>query len=366
MIVRKGRLIVPEDGHAGDNRLGGRKFDRELLTYVLGELGKKYSLSEFSESNRAYMAAWGRLTLAVEEAKIELSRREEAVVEIDGMLCRDDHGKPVQVEVPINRKLYEKLIGPDIEKAVHICQTLLDENRLSTSDMTRMILVGGPTKTPFIQQALAERLKIEIDTSVDPMIAVALGAAIYARTVETPSEIQEQIDAIHLENESPIGEVTIQLKHQNTSNLPEHFVIGKVEGPAVGEGGLTVEISRTDGGWSSGRLPISDTGVFSTNVLLVDNGRPHESRFRTVVMDAAGNTLALLDQPEIWYPYPGGGEVKPRLANSLRVGETDNKTTVLLQQGTNLPAQGNGASSRRRRFEKEAGMTCSASQSWRP
>ena len=336
VIVRKGQMVVPEDGHHGDNRLGGRKFDRELLGYVLTQLKQKYALDRFHDADPTYSPAWGRLLLAVEQAKIELSRREEAVVSIDGGLCKDDRGQAVEVEVPITRKLYQSLIAPDIEKAIHCCQILMEKNRLAPQDITRLILVGGPTKTPFIQQALAERLGIPIDASIDPMTAVAQGAAIYATTLEVPPDIVAKIRAKR-PAAGTNGQCTIQLKYERSSKQPTYFVVGKVEGPAVAQGGITAEIVRDDGGWSSGKLTITPNGVFTATLLLVDSGKPHETEFTTVIRDAADHVLAKLEEPRIWYPYPGGGDVRPRLANSLRVAIKGNRTLLLVKQGVDLP-----------------------------
>ncbi len=335
VIVREGQMVVPEEGHAGDTRLGGRKFDREVLSYVLGELSKQYSLKSFTENNPVYRGAWGRLMLEVEEAKISLSNREEAKVEVNGVLCKDENGKPVKVEVPITRTQYEKMIAADVEKAVHICQMLLNKNRLTGKDVDRLILIGGPTKTPYLKRVLHDRLKINLDDSIDPMTAVAQGAALYATTVELPEELRTMVAAPGATN----GQVQIRLEYERRSKLPTYNVAGTVEGAAVAGGGLSVEIKRTDGLWSSGNLPVDEFGMFSAEVMLIERDQPAFSRFTTTALDRAGKPLATVEEPEIWYPFPEG---EVRLANSLRVAVRGNKTEVLIKQGTALPGRGSG------------------------
>lgn len=336
VFVRNGQMKVPEEGHAGDNRLGGSKFDRELMDYVLPELKKKYSLDGFSENNPQYRSAWGTLLLAIEQAKIVLSNRQEAVVEVEGELCKDNRGTPVKVEVPITRAMYEKKIAPDIEKAVHICETSIKTNRLTPKDIDGLILVGGPTKTPYIQQVLSERLGIRLIKEVDPMTVVAQGGAIYATTLEIPVEIKEQIAGTEIPTRA---DLVIKLEYERNSKLPKYNVVGKVEGKSAGENGLMVEISRTDGGWSSGRVPIDSNGLFSVEVLLVNQKKPYPSRFTTTVLDAGGQILATINEPEIWYPFPEGGG---RVPNSLRVALKGNQTEVLIKGGAELPARGQG------------------------
>lgn len=188
--VKDDQLCVSPEGCAGDHLWGGRNFDRKILAYVLQELKKQYALSGFQEDNPRYRQAFGRLLLACEEAKLQLSRRPEAVVETDGLLCEDDHGQQVKVEIPVTQTEYSRWIAPDVAKAVHLCRTVLERNRMKGSDLTKLILIGGPTKTPYVREALANGLGIEVETSINPMTAVAIGAAIYATTVEVPEEFR--------------------------------------------------------------------------------------------------------------------------------------------------------------------------------
>jgi molecular chaperone DnaK len=335
VIVRNGQMRVPEDGHAGDNRLGGGKFDRELMDYVLSELSKTYSLNGFSENNPEYRSAWGRLMLAIEAAKITLSSKKEAIVEIDGILCKDNSGTPVKVEIPITKELYEKKIAPDIEKALHISQTLIRLNRLTPKDIDGIILVGGPTKTPYIQHILSDRLGIPLLKDVDPMTAVALGGAIYAATVEIPEKIQKQIFV----PEVPSGEIDVKLEYEGKSNLPKYNISGKIEGADNNESEYIVEINRSDGGWSSGQIPVEKNGIFTSELMLIDTKKPHLSRFTTNFLTPSGKLIKTVSGPEIWYPLPEG---KGRVASSVRVAVKGNQTVVLIKKGADLPAPGRG------------------------
>lgn len=339
VIVRKGQMIVPEEGHAGDDRLGGRKFDAELLDHVVAELSKTYALDGFA-SDPQFEQARNRLLLAVERAKIELSKREQAIVELDDALCKDRRGKPVEVMVPVTRKEYEKLITPDIEKAVQVCQTLITRNHLHAKDIGRIILVGGPSRTPFLQRTLTERLQISLESSIDPMTAVAMGAAIYSATSELPDNLSPQIVV-------PVpasGETSIQMEYQAYSKVPTYEVAGRVSGPAVAMGDCAVEIRRTDGGWSSGRIPVDESGTFFCTVMLTESTQPKLSEFTTTVYDAGGTQLVCVQEPAIWYPFTDT-EDAIKAATSLRVAVRGNDTDVLIRAGaplTPVPARGRG------------------------
>jgi molecular chaperone DnaK len=337
VVKRNGQMIVPEDGHAGDNRLGSGKFDRELMDYVLAELKKKYSLNGFSENNPEYRSAWGKLMLAIEAAKITLSSKKEAIVELDGTLCKDSRGAPVRVAVPITRILYEKIIAPDVGRAVHICQTLINSNRLTPKDIDGLILLGSTTRTPYIQNVLSDRLNIPLLKDIDPMTAVVQGAAIYASTVEIPEEIRIMISLL----DAPSSKVNVKLEYECKSNLLNCNIVGKIEWVDQNESECIVEIERKDGGWSSGQIPVDDNGIFTAELMLIDQKEPHLSKFKTTVFNKEWKPLKTVDEPEIWYPLPEG---PGKVAHSIRIPVKGNQTAVLIKKGADLPARGRGIS----------------------
>ena len=335
VMVRNGQIVVPKEGHAGDNNLGGRKFDRELLDYVLGQLSKKYSLKKFSSTNPEYAMAWSKLLLAVENAKIGLTTRETAVVMVDGVLCKDDRGRAVEVDVPVDRRSYESLIGPDVERAVGICESLLTRSRLKLKDIDRIILVGGPTKTPYIQKTLTRRLKIDLDTRIDPMTAVVQGAAMYATTVEIPEEVQKLMPEVG----EAQGRYALTVKAERSSKQALTYVSGMIDGPAVEDGGFTVQIKRADGGWSSTPMSVEESGLFEVEVALLSTGKAELSCFTTTVFDRSGRAVASIDEPEIWFRLPEG---ETSLPSSIMVELAGNETYALLNQGSSLPCKGHG------------------------
>lgn len=332
VIVRDGTPVIPENGHDGDTQLGGNDFDRELLGYVLEQLRGGYRLDDFRELSERYGMAWARLRQAVEETKIELShpRNEERVVHIDGVLCEDDEGKPVEVEVPVTRALFERLIAADVERAVSVCQRLLGSNRLAPGDIDKLILVGGPSKTPYLQRVLKERLGIPFEMSIDPMTAVAQGAALYATTVR-----DESSPVVASAESAPAVEVTIE--HPPASREPVCSVVLRVAAAGGGCPECTVEITRGNGMWSSGALRPDEDGVVLCDVHLEERPVAALSSFVTRVSDGAGNVLAEVDGPSIWHPEPGGVSSRP---SSLRIGIENNRSVVVIDKGKKLPARG--------------------------
>ncbi|MGA3371744.1 MAG: Hsp70 family protein [Terracidiphilus sp.] len=328
VFSKQGKLIVPDGGHAGDDNLGGRYFDEQLAGYVLTQLEERYKLTKFRMDRGKFSNEWGRFLLAVEAAKIQLSARAESLVELETPLCVDDQGKEVEVKIPVTRKAYEDLIRPLAERTVQICKMLLKSNRLSAGDVERLILVGGPSKTPLILSMLRERLGIPLESSIDPMTAVAEGAAIYAGTVEVPGE-----DSVTVAMSA--GSYRLKIDCERQSQLPTYQAVGLVDGPEYD--GLRVEVERLDGLWKSPSVPVDPTGVFMVELLLSQGPKPMLSEFRADLLDRYGKRLASVQEPAIWYPSLA---VENRLANSLRVALKANKTTTLIEPGAELPASG--------------------------
>jgi len=326
--VRQGKPKILEGGQAGDPQLGGRVFDDELMAYVLAVLKKRYALKNFSK-NRDRLA-WDKLLLAVEDAKIRLSIAGETVVTVDGELCDDERGTPVEVEVPVSRAVYEPKIAPYAERAVVLCRQLLKKNRLKPQDIDRLILVGGPTKTPYIQNILNERLGIPFDTSQDPMTIVAQGAALYATTVSVKIEDDDEEGAT-------LGRgAKIALSYDRTTTQLTVDVDGQVVGENQPTSGWTAEIARADRLWTSGQYPVQEGGRFSCAVELPQSSGAARTRFTTTIFDSEGRIVASAAEPEIWYQMVS---IAPPLASSLLVGLRDNTTEVLLPEGVELPAR---------------------------
>lgn len=333
VVVRKGEMRVLEDGHAGDNYLGGRNFDHTLYEYVIEQLTKQYSIQNFMYSDSGSQER-GRLRLRIEDLKIKLSSQRSAKLEMD--LCCDDHGAIIPIDMEITREIYEQLITPDVARAAQVCETLLERQKLRNEQIDSVILVGGPTKTPYIRKILGERLGIPLLDRIDPMTAVAQGAAIYAATIPYPENNNKS-------DNSKIGKVTIKLQADAHSSLPTYHLISSIEGENLPMSELAVEIQRDDKLWSSGHLALDEFGLFETDLLLTDKGKPFLSSFTTKVYDKNGKILASEPGPKIWYPYIT--PPKNQQPTSLRIGTADGSATILIQRGAALPAHG------RRRFK---------------
>ena len=161
--------------HGGDNFLGGADIDWAIIeTLVLPELRKAGNFAGLKRGAKEWRAALARIKRSVETAKIELSRRETA--ELEGLALADSDGEPVEFEMTLSRGQVSDLAEPLIVRAADICRKVLAEKHLAPSALERVILVGGPTLSPYFREILEGNLGARLDHGVDPMTVVARGA----------------------------------------------------------------------------------------------------------------------------------------------------------------------------------------------
>ncbi len=183
-IMEMGGGVFEVMSTSGDTQLGGTDMDKILIDYTV-ETFRKNTGIELVKDN----AAMVRVREAVEKAKIELSSVMETDINLP-FISYDSAG-PKNLEVKITRSKFEELINPIVEKCRPSMIKALEDAKLSTSDITKIILVGGPTRIPLVRKFVASVLSKEPEAGVDPMEAVALGAGIQAGIIagEVTSDI---------------------------------------------------------------------------------------------------------------------------------------------------------------------------------
>jgi len=155
----------------GDTQLGGDDFDQRIITWLTEEFQK----SEGIDLSKDIMALQ-RLKDEAENAKKELSTKME--VEINIPFITADSSGPKHLNLKLSRSKYEQLIGDLVEASMDPCKKALADAKLSVSDINEVILVGGSTRTPLIQEKVKAFFGKEPHKGVNPDEVVALGAAI--------------------------------------------------------------------------------------------------------------------------------------------------------------------------------------------
>ncbi|MBK7300747.1 MAG: Hsp70 family protein [Moraxellaceae bacterium] len=332
MHVEDGIMKVVDT--AGDNHLGGKDLDNAIVDKILiPELQKQCSLNEAIHSHKTLLQ--NALKKYAEMAKITLSSKEKWNYFLEE-LGKDDDGEEIQADLEISLEEYEKVSMPIFQRAIDITKDVLKRNHLSGNDLSSLILVGGPTFQQTLRRMLKEQITPNVDTSIDPMTAVAVGAALFASTKSIPLDLQKR-DTSKAQLILKYPETTVEThenlgiridREKSTANLPNKF---------------TIEIVRGDSAWSSGKVLIegdaeiievalneAKTNLFNLKLFAPDGTTiPCEPSSITIIqgLKIANATL----------PYAVGLEVYSSLDSKQGVYHLEG-----LEKNKTLPAKGKG------------------------
>jgi len=170
-ILDIGENIVEVLSTNGDTHLGGDDLDEVLINYLADEFKKTEGI-DLREDPMAHQ----RLKEAGEKAKCELSAQLETTVNLPFITA--DAGGPKHLQITITRSKFEALAAPVLEKLKEPCRKALADAKLSPSDIAEVLLVGGSTRIPKVQEIVKEIFGKEPNRGINPDEVVALGAAI--------------------------------------------------------------------------------------------------------------------------------------------------------------------------------------------
>jgi molecular chaperone DnaK len=171
-IMEMGGGVFQVKSTSGDTQLGGTDMDNALVDYVLQEFTKQSGLDIRSDK-----AAMMRIREAAEKAKIELSNVVTTEINLP-FLAYDATTGPKNLVLSITRAKLEELLRPIVERCRTPMMQALQDAKISPPDVDKIILIGGPTRMPIVRQFVSTVMGKEAERGVDPMEAVAMGAAI--------------------------------------------------------------------------------------------------------------------------------------------------------------------------------------------
>ena len=158
---------------AGNNKLGGDDFDNRLVNYLVNEFKKTNGIDLSSDKSAMF-----RLKLAAEEAKKTLSNVTTANVNIPFITMTN--GMPVHFDVTVSRATFESLIKDLVDSTCVAVRDALKQAKITARDLDQVLLVGGSTRVPCVQELVRRELGKEPNRSINPDEVVAMGAAIQA------------------------------------------------------------------------------------------------------------------------------------------------------------------------------------------
>ncbi|AMG44829.1 Hsp70 family protein [Pseudomonas aeruginosa] len=273
--------------HGGIAMCGGRDFDRILFDNVVKPwLLENFDLPEDLAANPQFKSLLRMATWAAEKAKIELSQKEDAVVSLPEteLGVRDQAGEEIYIDIAIDRKRYDALIAPKVEESIQSARETLEKAGLSPHDVERVVFVGGPTHYKPLRDKVAFELGIAPSTDVNPMTAVAEGAAVFAESIDWASQSRGRKSARGALSAG--GGIDLSFNYIARTPEPRAKIVAKFGGRAPA--GIEFQIDSLDTGWSSGRVTLKDGASVELSLT-----KPGDNIFKVFVFDSNGAPVAL-------------------------------------------------------------------------
>jgi len=331
--------VVNVIAHEGINMLGGRDFDRIIFDSIVRPwLTQTFNLPADFQRNEKYKHLSDVCRHAAEKAKIQLSASSTASIFAteDEVRASDEGGEEIYISIDLTREQMTDLIKDRIDDSIALCRKIITANGYKNDDISKIVPIGGPSKMPIIRDMLEAGLAIEVETGLDPMTAVATGAAIFAESREWAGESSTQKSG--KQKEAVTGSVSLALAC--SSRVASETTKVRLKPAADMPTGHEVEILDEEGS-STGRIPID--GPLSINVNVRKNG---ENRFKVTVFDQQGKAVEDASREIVITRAEASAASVPMtytLAVKIQhgfVGYERNKLEVLVKKGTALPAQG--------------------------
>ena len=214
-----------------------------------------------------------------------MSQSEESVISLaeNELGVRDRAGEEIYLDIPISRGLYDDLIASKVDESIQATRESIEKAGLSSHDVERIVFVGGPAQYKNLRDKVAFQLGIAPSTDVNPMTAVAEGAAVFAESIDWASQSRGRKSSRGALSAG--GALDLSFNYiARTPELKAKIVAKLSRAPA----GIEFQIDSLDTGWSSGRIALKDGASLELSL-----SKPGDNIFKVFVFDSNGAPVAL-------------------------------------------------------------------------
>jgi molecular chaperone DnaK len=210
-IMEFGDGVFEVKSTSGDTKLGGTDMDAEVMNYLAGEFKKETGVDLMNDDQ-----AVQRLREASEKAKIELSTTLKTDINLPFITATQEG--PKHLTHTLTRAKLEELVDPIIKKCASPMEHAIKDAKMTKSDVSKIILVGGPTRMPSVQKFVENYIGKSVERGIDPMECVAIGAAIQGAVLagEIKDLVLLDVNPLSLGIET-LGGVFTKLIERNTT-----------------------------------------------------------------------------------------------------------------------------------------------------
>ncbi len=325
--------------HGGLSMCGGRDFDRKIVDEVIVPwLEENFDLPLDFMEDAEYTRLQRMVGYAAETAKIALSSTENTYINLEesDAATLDEEGTEIYLNIPFSRTEYDELIADQIKEMTEAVRATLKKAGIAAGDVARMVFVGGPTCYKPMRDKIAEALEMESSIKVNPMTAVAEGAALFAESINWE-------DSAHARKSGranlQAAELGFTLNYKSRVSTEETLIGVKADGTLPA--GMEWKVDSLSSGWSSGKVKLAGGELIS--VPLFAQG---ENRFKVSVYDAQGRSVSL-PESEITITQtaamveaiPASHSIGVAVRNKLGGGGRE-ELDFLVKEGDALPQKG--------------------------